>query len=62
MALMFIRCRSHVKASMVLMRDDNFCILNYIRLFLNIILTLSNGSGLSINLHPTTSVSDTLSY
>ena len=37
MALMFLRSRSHVKASMVLMRAGLF-IHNYIRSFLNIIL------------------------
>ena len=38
MALMSFRSRSHVKASMDLMRDDNLFIHNYIRSLLNIIL------------------------
>ena len=35
---MSLRSRSHVKASMVSMRDDYLCIHNYIRSLLNIIL------------------------
>ena len=38
MALMSLRSRSHVNASMVLMRADHLCIHNYIRSLLNIIL------------------------
>ena len=40
MALMSLRSRSHVKASMVLMRADHLFIHNYIRSLLNIMLTL----------------------
>ena len=38
MALMFLRSRSHVKASMILMRADDLCIHNYIISLLNNIL------------------------
>ena len=38
MALMSLRSRSRVKASMVLKRADNLCIHNYIRSLLNIIV------------------------
>ena len=40
MVLMFIRSRSHVKASMVLTRADHLSILNYIRYLLIYIYTI----------------------
>ena len=38
MALMSLRSRYHVKASMLLMRADHVCIPNYIRSLLNMML------------------------
>ena len=35
MALMSLRSRSHIKASMALIKADNLCIHNYIRSLLN---------------------------
>ena len=58
MALMSLRSRSHVKASVVLTRADLSCIHNYIRSLLNIILRPMSGQGL--NPCPTTCVSDAL--
>ena len=62
MAPMSLRSRSRVKASMVLTRADNYCIHNYIRSLLNIILILilrpSGGRG--SNSRPTDCVSDAL--
>ena len=62
MALMSIRSRSRVKASMVLTRSDHLFIQNYIRSFLNNIVRhiLSNWSGRGSNPCPTACVSEAL--
>ena len=47
-ALISLRSRSHVKASMVLTRDDHLFIHNYIRSLLNIILSRAREKFLSM--------------
>ena len=49
MALMSLRSRSHVKASMLLTRADHLLIHNYIRSLLNIMLLIRSGGGLNLN-------------
>ena len=58
MALMSLRSRSHVKASMVLTRADHLFIHNYIRSLLNNILTPI--LMVRLNPCPTACVSDAL--
>ena len=60
MALMSIRCRSHVKASMVLTIAIHFYIYYYIRSLLNIILRPTLMIGRGSNPCPTACVYDAL--
>ena len=60
MALMSLRSRTHVKASMVLTRAEHLFIHNYIRSLINIILRHILLVGRGSNPRPTACVSDTL--
>ena len=60
MAIMTHRCRSYVKASMVLMRADYLFIQNYIRSFKNINLRSILLVRSDLKLHPPTYVSNAL--
>ena len=58
MVLMSLRSRSHVKASMVLLRADQLLIHNYIYLYIYLIRSLINIKG--SNSGPTACVFDVL--
>ena len=60
MAIMSLRSRSRVKASMVLTRADHLCIHNYIRSLLNIILKPILMVRSRLDPHPSACVSDAL--
>ena len=60
MALIPLRNRFHINASMVLTRDDHLFIHTYIRSLLNNILRPILMAGRDLNPHPTTCVSDAL--
>ena len=61
MALMSLRSRSHIKASMVLMRADHLFIYNYIKALLNNILIPIIMVGWGLDYYPTACVADALS-